>query len=103
MQAKLNNFLWIFYYLSLQNEKKIVLDFYNLLQKCKIEEIPEVLFDYCSEDLIWRGFHPFNEIKGIKNNDLFMMNVGAIDSWKSKLEGTMVQDILIEKGFNAQR
>jgi len=67
VQVKLNDFLWIFNYLNLQNEKKIVLDFYNLLQKCKIEEIPEVLFDYCSEDLIWRGFHPFNEIKGIKN------------------------------------
>jgi hypothetical protein len=53
--------------LKLQNEKKIVLDFYNLLQKCKINEIQEILFNHCSEDLIWRGFHPFNEIKGIKN------------------------------------
>ena len=67
MQVKLNEYLWVFNYLNLQNEKKIVLDFYNLLQKCKIEEIPEVLFDYCLEDLIWRGFHPFNEIKGINN------------------------------------
>ena len=67
MQVKLNKSLCIFNYLNLQNEKKIVLEFYNLLQKCKIEEIPKVLFDYCSEDLIWRGFHPFNEIKGIKN------------------------------------
>ena len=56
-----------------------------------------------SIDLLNQKYGPmgleFNgEIKGIKNNDLFMMNVGAIDSWKSKLEGTMVQDILIEKG-----
>ena len=67
MQVKLNEYLWIFNYLKLQNEKKIVLDFYNLLQKCNINEIQEILFDHCSEDLIWRGFHPFNEIKGIKN------------------------------------
>ena len=67
MQVKFNESLWIMNCLNFQNEKKIVLDFYNLLQKCKIDEIPEVLFDYCSEDLIWRGFHPFNKIKGIKN------------------------------------
>ena len=73
MQVKLNEYLWIFNYLNLQNEKKIVLDFYNLLQKCKIDEISEVLFDYCSEDLIWRGFHPFNEIKGIK---IYLVNFG---------------------------
>ena len=53
--------------MSLQNEKKIVIDFYNSLHKCKVEEIPEVLSNHCSEDIIWRGFHPFNEIKGIKN------------------------------------
>ena len=64
MQVKLNESSWVINCLNFQNEKKIVLDFYNLLQKCKIEEIPEVLFDYCSEDLIWRGFHPFNMIRG---------------------------------------
>ena len=43
------------------------------------------------------------EIKGIKNNDLFMMNIGADSSWKQRLESTMVQDILIPADFNGQR
>ena len=63
MQVKLNEYLWIFNYLNLQNEKKIVLDFYNLLQKCKIDEIPELLFDFCSEDLVRLGSHPFTKFK----------------------------------------
>ena len=73
MQVKLNEYLWIFNYLNPQNEKKIVLDFYNLLQKCKIDEISEVLFDYCSEDLIWRGFHPLMKLKVLK---IYLVNFG---------------------------
>jgi hypothetical protein len=53
--------------LNFQSEKQIILDFYNGIESSEIEEIPKVLSHYCSEDLLWRGFHPFNEIRGLKN------------------------------------
>ena len=43
--------------------KKIVLEFYNSVQKCRTDEIPEILSLHYSENIIWRGFHPFNEIQ----------------------------------------
>jgi len=53
--------------LNFQTEKQIVLNFYDDLQKSKTTDIPEVMTKHCSEDLLWRGFHPFNEIVGSKN------------------------------------
>ena len=53
--------------MNFQYEKQIILNFYDAIDSCKIEEIPNVLSHYCSEDLLWRGFHPFNEIRGLKN------------------------------------
>ena len=64
MQVKLNESLWVINCLNFQNEKKIVLDFYNSVQKCRTDEIPEILSLHYSENIIWRGFHPFNEING---------------------------------------
>ena len=52
--------------MNFQSEKQVVLNFYNALEDNKIEEIPKVLSNYCSEDILWRGFHPFNEIRGIE-------------------------------------
>ena len=65
MQVKLNEFLWVINCLNFQNEKKIVLDFYNSVQKCRTDEIPEILSLHYSENIIWRGFHPFNEIQDL--------------------------------------
>ena len=65
MQVKFNESLWVMNCLNFQNEKKIVLDFYNSVQKCRTDEIPEILSLHYSENIIWRGFHPFNEIQGI--------------------------------------
>ena len=65
MQVKLNEALWGINCLNFQNEKKIVLDFYNSVQKCRTDEIPEILSLHYSENIIWRGFHPFNEIKDL--------------------------------------
>ena len=53
--------------MNFQSEKQIILNFYDAIESSKFEEIPNVLSHYCSEDLLWRGFHPFNEIRGIKN------------------------------------
>ncbi len=52
--------------MNFQSEKQVVLNFYNALEASKIDEIPKVLSKYCSEDILWRGFHPFNEIRGIE-------------------------------------
>ena len=65
MQVKLNESLWVINCLNFQNEKKIILDFYNSVQKCRTDEIPEILSLYYSENIIWRGFHPFNEIQDL--------------------------------------
>ncbi len=53
--------------MNFQSEKQLVLNFYEAIGNSKIEEIPKVLSNYCSEDLLWRGFHPFNEINGLDN------------------------------------
>ena len=53
--------------MNFQSEKKLVLNFYNDLQKCENEQLVNVLSKYCAEDILWRGFHPFNEINGIEN------------------------------------
>ena len=50
---------------ELSKWKKIVLDFYNSVQKCRTDEIPEILSLHYSENIIWRGFHPFNEIQDL--------------------------------------
>ena len=52
--------------MNFQSEKQVVLNFYNALEDSKIDEILKVLSNYCSEDILWRGFHPFNEIRGIE-------------------------------------
>ena len=53
--------------MNFQSEKQLILNFYDAIGNSKIEEIPKVLSNYCSEDLLWRGFHPFNEIIGLDN------------------------------------
>ena len=96
-------------FLNVKLTSKIPVEYYVVTDENGNYPSRRVEADFAdSIDLLNQKYGPmgleFNgEIKGIKNNDLFMMNVGAIDSWKSKLEGTMVQDILIEKGFNAQK
>ena len=53
--------------MNFQSQKKIVLDFYDALQNSDIEETSKVLSKYCLDDVLWRGFHPFNEINNLKN------------------------------------
>jgi len=47
---------------NFQQEKKIVLDYYKSLDSAQGNDITKVLKNYTSEDYIWRGFHPFNEL-----------------------------------------
>lgn len=47
-----------------QCEKMIVTDFYTALDKAKTSHLDAVLQSAVSDDYMWRGFHPFNEIRG---------------------------------------
>jgi len=57
---------------NFQQEKKIVLDYYNALDKSEGNDITNVLKEYITEDYIWRGYHPFNELSKAKDvSELF--------------------------------
>jgi len=48
---------------NFQNEKNLIREYYKALDSAKGNDITKVLQNYISEDYIWRGFHPFNEIR----------------------------------------
>ena len=52
---------------NLQNEKKIVLDYFNDINNCDNEDLAEVISNHTSENFHMRCTHPFNEIKGAEN------------------------------------
>ncbi|MFL2801096.1 MAG: ester cyclase [Paracoccaceae bacterium] len=52
--------------MSFQKEKKLVLDFYEAIEASELTNTKDVLSRYCSEALLWRGFHPFNQINDCK-------------------------------------
>ncbi len=47
-----------------QQNKKLILAFYDALELANSETIGEVLSQYMSEDCQWHGVYPFNEQKG---------------------------------------
>ena len=47
-----------------QMAKDLVRAFHTALDAAKGDEVAEVMARYCAPDLIWRGYHPFNEITG---------------------------------------
>ena len=49
-----------------QKEKKIILDYYKALDNAQGIDITKVLESHVSENYIWRGYHPFNELKDPK-------------------------------------
>lgn len=49
---------------SFQTEKRIVRAFYQALDAADLQKIPDVMREHCADDLLWRGFHPFDEIHG---------------------------------------
>ena len=57
---------------NFQQEKKTVLEYYNALDKAEGNDITNVLKEYITEDYIWRGYHPFNELSKAKDvSELF--------------------------------
>ncbi len=49
---------------TFQTEKKLVSAFHSALDSATQQEVPEVISRFCTAELKWRGFHPFNEING---------------------------------------
>nr|WP_171124872.1 MULTISPECIES: ester cyclase [unclassified Ruegeria] len=49
---------------TFQTEKSLVSAFHNALETATQEETSNVLSQFCAPDLLWRGFHPFNQIIG---------------------------------------
>ena len=52
---------------NFQQEKKLILDFFNDLDSAKNEELVDIIFKYTSDNFYMRCTHPFNEIKGAEN------------------------------------
>ena len=50
--------------MSFQSQKQIVLNFYRDLENSNVNDTSKVILKYCSKDLLWRGYEPFNEIIG---------------------------------------
>ena len=52
---------------DLQQEKELVLDFLNNIDKAENKNLAEIISKYTSNDFHMRCTHPFNEIKGAEN------------------------------------
>ncbi|WP_367647203.1 ester cyclase [Ruegeria arenilitoris] len=50
--------------MSFQEEKTLVSSFYEALDSSSETNLPDVFGQFCADDLLWRGFHPFDEITG---------------------------------------
>lgn len=51
---------------DLQAAKAVVRDYYQALDAAPVGAEAEVLATYASDDLHWRGFHPFDELHGVE-------------------------------------
>lgn len=52
--------------MDFQKEKELVRRFYDALDSAEISDMGAVMEQFCAPDLLWRGFHPFNEQHGPK-------------------------------------
>ncbi|WP_420585066.1 ester cyclase [Ruegeria sp.] len=50
--------------MNFQTEKKLVSGFHTALDAASEQETPKIMTQFCDADLVWRGFHPFNQICG---------------------------------------
>jgi ketosteroid isomerase-like protein len=49
---------------QIQNAKRVVRAFYEALDRAQGDEIKAAMAAHCSPNLLWRGYHPFDEITG---------------------------------------
>ena len=59
---------------DLQEEKGLVLDFLNNIDKAENKYLTEIISKYTSDDFHMKCTHPFNELQGANNvaNDLWI-------------------------------
>ena len=50
--------------MSYHAQKTFVLDYYEALSKYDDSAAADALSKFCAEDYLWRGFHPFDELRG---------------------------------------
>ena len=50
--------------MSYHAQKTFVLDYYETLSKYDDSAAADALSKFCAEDYLWRGFHPFDELRG---------------------------------------
>ena len=50
--------------MSFQKQKKLVLDYYKALDIADPASVESSVNEFCDAELLWRGFHPFDEIRG---------------------------------------
>ncbi|WP_156453306.1 ester cyclase [Polycladidibacter hongkongensis] len=50
-----------------QVEKQLVLAYYKALEEAAVENLPAVLDEYCSADLTWHSFYPFDQFCSCKS------------------------------------
>jgi hypothetical protein len=51
---------------NFSKEKQLVLEYYAELDSAAPDQIEAVLARYCHSNRMWRGYHPFHELKGHK-------------------------------------
>lgn len=51
--------------MDFQKEKALILDFYEALEKLNFSKRLDEFYQFCDDNLIWRGYHPFNLIRGV--------------------------------------
>jgi len=93
---------------GLQDAKSVVRMFYDSIDRVAPDDCVRVMKDHCARDLIWRGFHPFGEIRGPepvaerfwvplkvaltsmqRRLDLFFAGYNRIDDGRTVWVGTM--------------
>ncbi|WP_353392821.1 ester cyclase [Ruegeria sp. HU-ET01832] len=47
-----------------QKAKKLIIAFHKELEGAGEHQITQVLGQFCAPDMLWRGFHPFNQLSG---------------------------------------
>ncbi len=53
--------------MSYDTEKTVVLDYYEALDTAEESNVADTMSKFCAKDLLWRGFHPFDELHGTQN------------------------------------
>ncbi len=53
--------------MSYDAEKTVVLDYYEALDTAEESNVADTMSKFCAKELLWRGFHPFNELHGTEN------------------------------------